>query len=184
MLLELLDSSWNWGSAYISQDCKSPSGPAGTLTVSFCSWVKFLKNLSLSRVSTSQWWGGTAAMKLLSKKWQGRTIRGEQSRTRMRIWKGPKPLISSKISSNVILTLLVVSERADRDLAWFNKQYEINKITTEKVDSLTFVENFSRQLHYYKLFSAQSCVHHAVPVWWTGPSLVSDHWTLHYLWTL
>lgn len=112
-LLEPLAKSWNWGSANISQDLGFPSPRTGTLTVSLCSQVKFLKSPPSSSLLISQWWGGKPAMKLFSRKWHGRTIRGMNSRMMMLIWKGPKPLISSRIFSNFMVTVFRDPKRTD-----------------------------------------------------------------------
>lgn len=103
VLLEMLAKSWSWGTANISQASGAPFSLTGRLTVNLCSCVRFLKRPPLSSELKSQWWGGSVAMKLFRRKWQGRTMRGMQNSTRRAIWKGPKPLISSRISSNFII---------------------------------------------------------------------------------
>lgn len=97
------DKCWYWGFENIWQELGIPSLSAGIPTASFCSRVKFPKMPPSSRVEMLQWWGGTAAMKLFSRKWHGKVIRDMIWIKTSLSWNFPNPLISERILSNFIL---------------------------------------------------------------------------------
>lgn len=101
--LEELNSRWYWGTANIWQELRLPSGWTGIPTMSFWSWDKFVKISPSSRELMSQWWAGTAATKLFSMKWQGSVKRPRKLITTIIIWNLPKPLISERTFSNLIV---------------------------------------------------------------------------------
>lgn len=105
------DRCWYWGFENIWQELGVPSCSTGTPTASFCSRVKFPKTSPSSRVLTLQWWEGTAAMKLFSRKWPGRVIREMSWIKTSLIWNFPNPLISESMLSNFILLLCFQSQQ-------------------------------------------------------------------------
>lgn len=85
------------------QESGVPSSCAGILTTSFCSRLKFPKVPSASRELMSQWWEGTAAIKLLNRKWHGIVNLPTKLMQIIIFWNLPKPLISVIRSSNFML---------------------------------------------------------------------------------
>lgn len=83
---EMLSRSCIWGSVNILQESDWPSSPSGMLTISICSWDKFLTSSELASELRSQWWGGVQAMKLLSRKCPGVTMRGMLSISKTSSW--------------------------------------------------------------------------------------------------
>lgn len=117
---------WYWGSANIWQECRLPSCWMGTLTTSFSCSDKFLKRSPSSRELKLQWWDGMAAMKLFSRKWKGKVMRGITSRRIVLIWNLPNPLTSASTFSNFILKINppkneFKKERSNRDVNHLEK---------------------------------------------------------------
>lgn len=104
---EFGNSKWYWGLANIWQECSVPSCWTGMPTSSFSSWDKFLKAASSSRELMSQWWEGTAAMKLLRKKLQGIAKRPMNPMTIIIFWNLPNPFMRCRMFSNFILRLSI-----------------------------------------------------------------------------
>lgn len=100
-------SRWYWGSANIWQECNVPSCRTGMLTSSFSSWDKFLKTPPSSRELMSQWWEGTAAMKLFRRKLQGIGNRPTKLITMIIFWNLPNPFMRCRMFSNFIVTLTI-----------------------------------------------------------------------------
>lgn len=103
VVLEEFFSRWYWGSANISQELGVPSSWTGILTTSLSTRDKFLKTSPSSRWLMSQWWEGTAAMKLFRKKWQGIVKRLMKLMIMIIIWNLPNPLILARMFSNFIV---------------------------------------------------------------------------------
>ena len=97
------DRRWYWAWENIWQELRVPSCSAGTPTTSFCCGVKFLKRSPSSRALMLQWWAGTAAMKLFSRKWHGNVMRERTWIKTSWIWNFPNPLISERMLSNFML---------------------------------------------------------------------------------
>ena len=94
---------WYCSLENIRQELGVPSNSVGIPTASLCSRVKFLKSPPSSSAVMLQWWEGTAAMKLFSRKWHGRVIRENSWIKTSWIWNFPNPLISDSMLLNFIL---------------------------------------------------------------------------------
>lgn len=104
-MLEVLNSRWYWGSVNILQEFGVPSCLTGILTMSLSSRDKLLKTPPSSRELMSQWWGGIAAMKIFSRKLNGKVSRGITNKATVLSWNLPKPLTSARTFSNFILRI-------------------------------------------------------------------------------
>lgn len=103
VMVDELSSRWYWGFANIWQELRVPSSRTGILTTSLSSRDKFLKPAPSSREVMSQWWEGITAIKLFSRKWNGKEIRGIINVMMRPIWNFPKPSTSASTLSNFIL---------------------------------------------------------------------------------
>lgn len=92
------------GSSKALQELKEPSSSWGILRASTPGSVSQLLPFLSSGLPREQRWGGVAEMKLCSRKWRGRMARGKHRMLRRRNWNLLKPPISSRISSNLIVT--------------------------------------------------------------------------------
>lgn len=76
----------NWSCENMWQELKVPSSCFGMLTVSLSSGVIVSKTPEESRQLMLQWWDGVAAMKLFSRNWPGRVMRGSTISTKSTTW--------------------------------------------------------------------------------------------------